>query len=137
MKVSVSMPTYGQENYILDAIKGVVSQQYDGEIEFIISNDNSPDQTDEIIENYLKNTDIPNNISIKYIKHENNIGAIPNFAWTLQQSSGKYIAICEGDDYWTDPLKLQKQVDFLEENEEYTMELKIPYGVIDRLESVS
>ena len=121
MKVSVSMPNYGQENYILDAINGVVSQQYTGEIEFIITNDNSPDNTDNVIKKFLATADIPTNITIKYIKHEKNKGAIPNFAWTLEQCTGKYIAICEGDDYWTDPLKLQKQVDFLEANKDYVL----------------
>ena len=121
MKVSVSMPNYGQENYILDAINGVVSQQYTGEIEFIITNDNSPDNTDNVIKKFLATADIPTNITIKYIKHEKNKGAIPNFAWTLEQCTGKYIAICEGDDYWTDPLKLQKQVDFLEANDDYVL----------------
>ena len=120
-KVSIATITYAHENYILDTIKGVITQQYDGEIEFIITNDNSPDKTDDIIKNYIENTVIPENITIKYIKHEINKGAIPNFAWTLEQCTGKYIAICEGDDYWTDPLKLQKQVDFLEANETYAL----------------
>ncbi|MDM1551971.1 glycosyltransferase family 2 protein [Empedobacter falsenii] len=118
MKVSISTPTYGQESYIVDTIKGVLSQQYNGEIEFIITNDNSPDDTDNVIKNFLATAKIPTNIIIKYIKHEANKGAIPNFAWTISQCTGKYIAICEGDDYWTDPLKLQKQVDFLEDNED-------------------
>ena len=121
MLVSVAMPTYNQEMYIIDAIEGVIKQETDFDIELIITNDNSPDNTHDIIEDYKKNNFIPDNIIIKYIKHEKNKGAIPNFAWTISQCIGQYVALCEGDDYWTDPLKLQKQVDFLERNLDYVL----------------
>jgi len=115
-KVSVVTVTYGQENFILETIKGVLGQRFEDSIEYIIVNDNSPDNTDEIIKNYLSKTNIPSNINVKYIRHEKNKGAIPNFFWGIQQAIGEYVALCEGDDYWTDSLKLQKQVDFLEAN---------------------
>jgi glycosyltransferase involved in cell wall biosynthesis len=118
-KVSVCMITYGHEKYIRQAIEGVLMQECDFDIELIIANDASPDSTDEIIqsliESHLKST------WIKYVRHEKNIGMMPNFIYALNQCKGKYIALCEGDDYWTEPLKLQKQVEFLEENEEYSI----------------
>ena len=120
-KVSIITITYNHENYILDTIKGVFIQQYDGPIEFIIANDNSPDNTDTVVKNYLNEVVVPKNIEIKYTAHTINKGININFTWALQQASGKYIAMCEGDDYWIDPLKLQKQVDFLENNPEYVM----------------
>lgn len=120
-KISVITITYGHENYILETIKGVLSQNYEGKIEFIIANDNSPDNTDSVVNNYLNEIKLPKNIKIKYIQHKENKGMMPNFFWALDQAKGKYIALCEGDDYWTDPLKLQKQVDFLEENEDYNI----------------
>lgn len=112
--VSVVMITYAHENYILQAIEGVLMQEYQGEIELIISNDKSPDGTDVIIKKTIEYH--PRGNWIKYTRHEKNLGMMPNFIWAQQQAMGKYIAICEGDDYWTDPLKLQKQVDFLEAN---------------------
>ncbi|WP_294284028.1 glycosyltransferase [uncultured Chryseobacterium sp.] len=117
--VSVAMPTYGQEKFISEALLGVLSQQCNFDIEILVADDCSPDNTEEIVQNIIENH--PNGSWIKYIRHKKNRGAIPNFAWTISQTTGKYIAICEGDDYWTDPLKLQKQVDFLERSPEYSI----------------
>ena len=120
-KISVVTITYGHENFIEQTLDGVFMQDYKGEIEFIISNDHSPDATDRVIKDYLAVKEIPINFTIKYTQHEVNKGMMPNFIWALEQTSGKYIALCEGDDYWTDPLKLQKQVEFLETNQEYVL----------------
>lgn len=133
--VSVCMITYGHEMFIRQAIEGVLMQQCAFEVEFIISNDCSPDGTDAVIRKTI-NTH-PNGSWVNYIKHDKNLGMMPNFLHTLQKAQGKYIALCEGDDYWTDPLKLQKQVDFLEENKEYSIHSGkaeiIKDGVIEEL----
>ena len=113
------MITYGHEKYIKEAIKGVFIQRTSFSVELIIANDCSPDHTDEEVHKFLKNT--PSNITVKYSRHDENKGMNENFLWALEQASGKYIALCEGDDYWTDPHKLQKQVDFLEANSEYVI----------------
>lgn len=113
------MITYNHEKYILEAIEGVLMQECDFEVELILANDCSTDVTDLIIEDILK--DHSRSSWIKYTKHDKNLGVMPNFIWALNQCQGKYIALCEGDDYWTDPLKLQKQVDFLEANPDYVI----------------
>jgi len=113
------MITYGHEQFIEEAINGVLMQECDFEIELILANDCSPDKTDEVVQLILQNH--PKASVIKYIKHENNIGMMPNFIFALQQCKSDYIALCEGDDYWTDPLKLQKQVDFLEANTDFVL----------------
>ena len=117
--VSVVTITYNHELYISKTIDGVLMQNCDFDIEFIIANDNSIDKTDLVIKEHLKKNKIPENIKIGYSNHDENKGMMDNFIWALGKAEGKYIALCEGDDYWTDPLKLQKQVDILEENEEY------------------
>ena len=106
--VSVSMITYNHEEYIEEAILGVLTQETSFDIELIISNDNSPDLTDLIIRRIIK--EHPKAFCIRYIKHNENIGAMPNSLHNLQLCGGKYIALCEGDDCWTDPLKLQIQI---------------------------
>jgi glycosyltransferase involved in cell wall biosynthesis len=115
--LSVVMITYAHEDFIEQAINGVLMQECKFDIELIIVNDCSPDNTDAVVEDIIKKH--PKASWIRYIKHEKNIGMIPNFIFSLNESQGKYIALCEGDDYWTDPLKLQKQVDFLEMNPKF------------------
>lgn len=117
--VSVIMITYGHENYIHQAIEGVLMQQCDFEIELIIADDRSPDQTETIIKDIIANH--PNGKVIKYIRHKVNKGMSGNMKWALLNARNKYIAYCEGDDYWTDPFKLQKQVDFLEMHPDYSL----------------
>lgn len=113
------MITYGQEKYIAEAIDGVLMQKSNFDLELIIANDNSPDNTDKIVREIIQNN--PRADRIRYTCHNQNKGAQPNFIWAASQAKGKYLAICEGDDYWTDPCKLQKQVDFLESNPEYSL----------------
>ncbi len=120
-KISVVTITYGHQDYITETLDGVFMQQYDGPIEFIIANDNSPDNTDQVIKDYLATHKIPENFEVKYTKHPQNMGMMPNFIWALNQATTSYIALCEGDDYWTDPLKIKKQIDFLEKNLDYAL----------------
>jgi glycosyltransferase involved in cell wall biosynthesis len=119
IKVSVVMITYGHEKFIREAVESILSQICNFEIELIIGNDASPDNTDSVINNILKEN--PNAHKISYFKHEKNIGFMENHIFVLQQVKGNYIAICEGDDYWIDRQKLQKQFDFLEANPDFGM----------------
>jgi glycosyltransferase involved in cell wall biosynthesis len=113
------MITYGHEKFIEQAINGVLMQQGDFELELILSNDCSPDNSDSVIQRILQNH--PNASWINYVKQEENLGMMTNFIVAMRQCKGNYIALCDGDDYWTDPYKLQKQVDFLEANPEYVL----------------
>lgn len=116
--VSVIMITYGHEEYIEEAINGVLMQECDFDVELIIADDFSSDKTEIIVNNIIADQPKAN---IKFTRHSSNKGMQQNFIWAYQQSSGKYIALCEGDDYWIDPLKLKKQVEFLEKNNQYAI----------------
>jgi glycosyltransferase involved in cell wall biosynthesis len=119
MILSIAMITYGHSQFVKQAIEGVLMQQTTFDFELIISNDCSPDNTDEIVQEIIDSN--TNGHKIKYFSHKKNLGMMPNFIFLLEQCSGKYIALCEGDDYWTDPLKLQKQVLFLENNKDFSI----------------
>ena len=119
IKVSVIMLTYNQEHFIAQAIEGVLMQNLNFEVELIIADDASTDNTQQIVMGLCANH--INGSWIKYTKHEINKGVLSNSLWAFQKAQGKYIAICEGDDYWTDPLKLQLQVEFLDANPENSM----------------
>jgi glycosyltransferase involved in cell wall biosynthesis len=117
--VSVDMITYKHEAFIKQAIEGVLMQETNFEYDLIIADDCSPDNTEAIVRNIIATH--PKGHTIKYFRQEKNIGMQANGMFAAQQCKGKYIAVCEGDDYWTDPLKLQKQIDFLENNLEYNL----------------
>ena len=115
-KVSVCMPTYNQEAYIEQAINGVL-QQEGCDWELIIANDGSTDNTYSICKGYQEK--FPD--KIKLINQSHNKGLIENTKECILASSGIYIAICEGDDYWIDPLKLKKQVSILDNDPAVSM----------------
>jgi glycosyltransferase involved in cell wall biosynthesis len=115
--VSIFMLTYNQEDFIAQAIEGVLMQKTDFSIQMVIGEDCSTDNTRNIVREYAQK--YPD--KIKIILNERNIGLIANYVKTYTQCTGKYVAICDGDDYWIDPLKLQKQVSFLEENPDYAI----------------
>ena len=108
--VSVHMITYNHELYIAQAVEGVLRQQTDFPFELVIGEDCSTDRTREIVlEHQKKHPE-----TIRVITGERNVGASANELRTDKACRGKYVAYCEGDDYWHHPLKLQKQVDYLE-----------------------
>jgi len=113
--LSVCLITFNHNEFIEKAVDSVLIQEVNFPWELIIADDFSTDGTREILLEYKeKYPDF-----IKLILQERNIGAAKNWFDLINTPKGKYIAYFEGDDYWTDPHKLQKQVDFLEANEKY------------------
>lgn len=112
--VSVCMVTYNHDHWIGQSIEGVLKQRTNFAFELVISDDCSTDSTPEIIKRYVGK--YPTLIRPRF--NEKNVGLAINFSDSLTNCRGKYIAICEGDDFWTDPFKLQKQVDFLDNNQD-------------------
>ena len=114
---------YNHEPYLRDCLEGFVMQQTNFPFVAIVHDDASTDGSAAIIREYgEKYPDIIKPIyeaENKYSKHDGSLGRIINAA--VDATGAKYVAMCEGDDYWTDPLKLQKQVDFMETNPEYGM----------------
>ncbi|GAB3856367.1 hypothetical protein GCM10028822_28650 [Hymenobacter terrigena] len=116
-KVSVFMMTYNHAPYIKQALESVLDQRTDFAVQIVIGEDKSTDGTREIVADFARR--YPNQIHA--LLHEKNVGASQNQLLVLRACSGEYIAILEGDDYWTDPNKLQKQVDFLDTNSDYAI----------------
>lgn len=112
--VAVICITYNQEDYIREALDSFLMQETSFPYKILVSDDHSTDRTPEIITEYAEK--YPQIIPI--LRTENN-GGPKNLRLTCQAAHTKYVALCEGDDYWTDPLKLQKQYDFMEAHEEY------------------
>ena len=117
--VSISCITYNHAKYIRSTIEGFLIQKTTFPFEIIIHDDASTDGTDLIIKEYeLKYPDLIFPVYQTQNQWSRGIKRIL-MTFVFPNCKGKYVAFCEGDDYWTDPYKLQKQVDFLEENEDY------------------
>lgn len=118
--VSIVCDVFNHSHYLRDCLDGFIKQQTSFPFELLIHDDASTDNSQKIINEYVsKYPDI-----IKFISQKNNQYSQDVRIWGTYQfprARGKYIALCEGDDYWTDPYKLQKQVDFMEANPDYSM----------------
>lgn len=116
--VSVFCATYNHEKYIRQCLEGFVMQQTSFQFEIIVQDDASTDGTSKIVREFAKKYSfiIPRIHEVNIYSQGKNINE-----YFYNNAKGKYIAWCEGDDYWTDPYKLQKQVDFLKANPEHGM----------------
>ena len=116
--VSVRCITYNQQSFIAQTLDGFLSQETDFPFEVIVHDDASTDKTADVIreyeQKYPKIIKPIYEIENQYSKNDDSLDKIVDSA-----CKGKYIAFCEGDDYWIDPLKLQKQISFLEKNLDY------------------
>lgn len=130
--LSVCLITYNHEKYVAQAIESILEQVTNFEWELVIADDCSTDKTREIILEYKAKH--PNKISL--IFQEPNVGGAKNFLDLISFPKSKYIAYLEGDDYWNDKSKLQKQVDFLETHLDYVLCYHDATGVDDKEEVV-
>ena len=118
--VSIITLAYNHEPYIRECLDGILMQKTSFKFELLIHDDASTDNTANVIREYeAKHSDI---IKPIYQTENQYSKRVPiGSTYLYPRAEGKYIALCEGDDYWTDPLKLQKQVDFLESHPDYVM----------------
>ena len=128
--VSICCNTFNHERYIRDALEGFVSQKTDFDIEILVYDDASTDATADIIREY--EAKYPHLLKPIYqTVNQYSQGLAPGHQ-NRARATGKYIAMCEGDDYWIDPLKLQKQVDYMEAHPDCTFCFTNGYRAYDR-----
>ncbi len=116
-KASVLTITYNHERFITQALESALGQNTNFEYEIVVGEDCSTDRTRSIILQYEQTR--PD--KVRLLRRDKNLGMVRNFISTFKECRGEYVAILEGDDYWTSPLKLQRQIDFLEANNDYSM----------------
>lgn len=113
VRVSICCITYNHRDYIIDCIEGFLEQETDFRVEIVIHDDASTDGTAEIIRDYA--TKYPTIVrSILQTENQYSKGVNPYYAYVFQKARGEYLALCDGDDYWSDPLKLSRQVAVLD-----------------------
>jgi len=127
IKVSICMITYNHEEYLSNALDSILMQEVDFNYEIVVGEDCSTDNTRKILLDYKnKHPD-----KFKLLLPDKNIGMMPNVIATLKACTGEYIAMLEGDDYWTDPHKLQIQIDSMQEFPECHMSFHPAYEIVD------
>ena len=120
-KVSVIIPCYNYSKYIEMCLLSVLCQRCDYDIEILISDDCSTDNSFNIIKRIKNAYDNLPGFEIKCFSHPNNIGEIQNTKFLLENCEGKYIAYLDADDFWTNPFKLSKQIEFMENNPDHSL----------------
>lgn len=115
--VSVCITAYNIDKYLVQCIESILMQETNFNYEIVVGEDCSTDNTREILMTYASK--FPDVFRILYNKK--NIGMMPNFIKTIESAKGKYVAVMDGDDVWLDKYKLQKQIDFLIANEDYSL----------------
>ncbi|WP_319591533.1 glycosyltransferase [uncultured Draconibacterium sp.] len=118
--LSICCTVYNHANFLEETLNGFLMQKVNFPIEILINDDCSTDDSKQIIQKYVKENP---GVFTPFYQKENQYskGVRPMTQLLLPKARGKYIALCEGDDYWSDPNKLQQQVDFLENNSEFSM----------------
>jgi glycosyltransferase involved in cell wall biosynthesis len=117
MKINVIVTTYNHERYIAQCLESVLKQKGDFQLEVIVGDDCSIDNTREMVDEFQNRYPL----LISVLPTEKNLGITKNLKRCLDACSGEYIAICEGDDYWTDEYKLQKQMIYLQTHPDLSM----------------
>jgi glycosyltransferase involved in cell wall biosynthesis len=115
--VDVCMLTYNHEAFVQQAIESILAQQTNFLVRLVIGDDGSTDETRALIAEYAQRQ--PERFKLLF--HERNVGIIPNFAQVLESCEAPFIAVLDGDDYWTDVHKLQRQIDFLQAHSEFSV----------------
>jgi glycosyltransferase involved in cell wall biosynthesis len=116
-KVNILLVSYNQEQYIAQAMESILMQRFDGELSLLVADDASTDSTLEIIRSYEAKAPFP----FIFLSQEANLGIFKNYKRSFATCDGDYVAIMEGDDYWVDPYRIQKHVDFLDCHRECVM----------------
>lgn len=118
MKISVAVITYNQEKTIQQTIDSILSQKGDFELEIVIGDDHSRDETRNICLDYVSRFSVGNQRIVRLLPDEPNLGILRNFERVINECNGDYVAICAGDDYWCDDYKIQKQLNYFHEHED-------------------
>lgn len=135
MELSVLLVTYNQEKYINECLEGILIQDIDFKWELVVADDCSSDNTLQIIREKL----VATGVRCVYLNSKTNLGISKNYERGFAACKGEYIAVIEGDDYWTDPQRLKKHVSFLDMHRECVMSFnrKVVYNVEWRRFSVA